>query len=200
MTAVRGLSLFFPLLMSALVLGCDSAGDAMTEPPPVTEEGWRRVSGVPASFMGTMLVTGDTLTVGGQGRVYQTTGTGRWTASAPVPDGYEIATLLRADGRLFAGTYRLYRSPDVGETGQPYDLNVGPIGRVRFARDGGPLVALAAKPTGLHLFTSGDDGRSWRRVADQPDVQAFDVAVYDDRLYVARADGLWSIPTDEILN
>ena len=335
MTAVRRSS-FFLLLIAALVLGCDSAGDAMTEPPPVTEEGWRRVSGVPASFMETMLVAGDTLTVGGQGRVYQTTGSGRWTASAPVPDGYEIATLLRADGRLFAGTYRggvveavddgtgwrewneglrgdaaktvpamavrdgslivgtdgaslfrrsltdpgatwqpfrtgipstiswntsalvrvgdrlvagaganglvylngrdeepwrgvsydptlgtflqmhdlfdtgtsllgggtyrLYRSTDAGETWRPYDLNVGPIGSVRFARDGGTLVALAAKPTGLYLFASGDDGRTWRRVADQPGVQAFDVAVYDDRLYVARTDGLWSIPTDEILD
>jgi hypothetical protein len=61
-----------------------------------------------------------------------------------------------------------------------------------------PLVALAARPTGLHLFASGDDGRTGRRGADQPGVQAFDVAVDAGRLYVARADGLWSIPVGEI--
>jgi hypothetical protein len=35
-------------------------------------------------------------------------------------------------------------------------------------------------------------------VAGQPGVRAFDVAVDADRLYVARADGLWSIPVGEI--
>lgn len=337
MTTVRPSRFFLFLLTGgALLLGCDSGGDAMSEPPPVTEEGWRRVEGVPASFMETMLVAGDTLYVAGQERVYVTQGTGGWTALAPVPNGYEIATLLRTDGRLFAGTYqggvfeatgastgwrewneglqgagattvlamaarggslvvgtdgaslfrrsltdpgaswqpfrtgipsniawntsalsrvggrlvagagangvvylnerddefwrgvsydpnlgtflqmddlldtgtsllgggteRLYRSTDAGETWQSYDLTVGGLGRVRFARVGDVLVALAAKPSGMSLYVSVDDGRTWRRGDEGPGVQAFDVAIYDHRLYLARADGLWARPTSEVLD
>lgn len=308
----------------------------MSEPPPGTETEWRRVEEVPVSLMETMLVAGDTLYVAGGGRVHVRSGDGRWTAWAPVPDGYEIAILLRADGRLFAGTYqggvfeanapgtgwrewndglqgagaktvlamvvrdgslvlgtggaslfrrsladpgsswqpfrtgipsntawntsalsrvgdrlvagagangvvylngregepwqgvsydsnlgtflemhdlldtgtsllgggteRFYRSTDAGETWQSYDLNVGGLGRVRFARDGDVLVALAAKPSVMYLYVSDDDGRTWRREMETPGVQAFDVAIYDDRLYLARADGLWAISVAEMLN
>jgi photosystem II stability/assembly factor-like uncharacterized protein len=283
--------------------------------------------------METLLVDGDRLYVGGQGRVYSTQGNGRWTATAPIPGGYEVAVLARADGRLFAGTYRggvfesigstdwiarneglsgaaartvvamasrgstlvagtdgaslfrrslsdhsaswqpfrsgipsnlswntgalvvqgdrlvagaggngavylndderqpwreitydpslgnflelndlfdtgtsllgggtyrLYRSPDGGETWTATDLNRGLLGTVRFARAGEMLVALAAKPPTLLLYASNDDGQTWRLVEEMRGVQAFDVEVYRDRIYVARLDGLWSISVDEI--
>lgn len=316
-------------------MGCDGAGDSLSEPEP-PEEGWRRVSGVPATLMETLLVDGDALYAAGEERVYRTMGDGRWTAFAPVPDGYDIATLIRFNGRLFAGTYqggvfeaagagtgwtprndglvgtgaktvvamagrgaslvagtggaslfrlnltdpgaqwqpfrdgipsnvawntsalavqgarlvagaggngfvyvntddngswrgvsydpsvgtflvlhdlfdtgtsllgggtyRLYRSADRGETWSSFELDLGQLGTVRFARSDGLLVALAAKPSGAYLYVSTDDGRTWRQVDTLRGIQAFDVALYEKRLYLARLDGLWAVSVDDLLD
>jgi len=58
--------------------------------------------------------------------------------------------------------------------------------------------ALASKGPVAFLYRSLDDGRTWRQIEEIRGVQAFDVAVYRDRLYLARLDGLWALPLDEI--
>lgn len=100
--ASRRWHFLLPTLL-ALFAGCDGTDPS---PEPIPPAQWTRVEALPVTFMDALYADGDTLFVGAGSTLYASRDGGRtWTASTPVPDGYEIAAITRQANRLFVGTF-----------------------------------------------------------------------------------------------
>jgi photosystem II stability/assembly factor-like uncharacterized protein len=104
---------------------------------------------------------------------------------------------------LGGGSQGLYRSDDNGLNWQYFNPGVGLVETIGFARRGKQTAALLLKPNGSFLFSTEDRGTNWKAFSPAPPSGALglDIAVCNDRFYLARTDGLWvlapTVATDE---
>ena len=147
-----------------------------------------------AANVNMLRAVGDTLWAGGGGNGYiwyTNSGATDWTPVLVAPitsNSHNITDIIRVPGGLVIGTsYGVYHSEDGGATWSP-STGIGPAENIRFAQWGDTLFA-ARNTAYSRLYASTDHGLTWALRETLSLIYA--VAVYDDRLYTGRIDGLW---------
>lgn len=125
-------------------------------------------------------------------------GTNVWQerAFAPFdPSGLTILDFIDKSGVLLAGANNgLYRSVDRGDTWEHFATNIGFIGEANLAANQSTVFAALNRTRGTYLYSTTDAGANWKLDELISGATTFSLAVYRDRLYAARLDGVWYLP------
>ncbi len=112
------------------------------------------------------------------------------------PRGLGMMGLFKKSGALLGGSSigHLYRSINNGDTWDDFDAGVGIIQLAEFAEFDALVFVCLSKIGESYFYESANAGERWEFREETP--LTFDIAVYNNRLYAGRLDGLWFLPLD----
>jgi photosystem II stability/assembly factor-like uncharacterized protein len=115
------------------------------------------------------------------------------------PRGLGMMGLFKKSGVLLGGgsTGHLYRSANNGDEWGNFDTGIGITQLVEFAEYGETVFACLSRVGSSYFYQTLNAGESWEALDFIDAIPlAFDIAVYNNRLYVGSLDGLWYISLD----